>query len=363
MKNLNSKGSRIKDRKKPSSRENDKSMFTISNSNHLSYKVFPKMRLRRLRKNPAIRNLFQEVRINSKELVLPLFIQEGIQENLPIEAMPGVYRYSINTVLREIEECLKIGIESAVLFGLPSHKDLVGKSSYSDKGIVQNTIKAIRNSFGDKIVIITDVCLCQYTSHGHCGIITGSQINNDKTISTLANAALSHAEAGADMVAPSAMMDGQVRNIRDVLDDNGFTDTLIMGYSAKQASSFFSPFRDAAHSSPEFGNRQTYQMNYANPREAKREIELDIEEGADVLMIKPALSNLDLIYEAKKSFLHPIAAYSVSGEYSMIKAASLNNWLDEDAAITESLSSIKRAGANIIITYYAKRMAEILSSN
>lgn len=362
MKNLSSKGSKIKNIKRSKNIEIDKSM-AMANSNYLSYKIFPKMRLRRLRKNLAIRNLFQEVRLNSKELVLPLFVQEGIQENLPIEAMPGVYRYSINTVLKEIEECIKIGIGSVVLFGLPSHKDSFGKSSYADKGIIQNTIKAIRNSFGDKIVIITDVCLCQYTSHGHCGIITGNQIDNDKTILTLAKIALSHAEAGADIVAPSAMMDGQVKEIRDSLDDHGFTDKLIMGYAAKQASSFFSPFRDAAHSSPEFGNRQTYQMNYANPREAKREIELDIEEGADVLMIKPALSNLDLIYEAKINFLHPIAAYSVSGEYSMIKAASLNNWLDEDAAITESLSSIKRAGANIIITYYAKRMAQILSSN
>lgn len=359
MKNLSSKGSDIKDSDKSNNRF-DENSIAASNSNNLNYKIFPKMRLRRLRKNPAIRRLFQEVRIDPKELVLPLFIQEDIHENLPIEAMPGVYRYSINTVLKEIQQCLEIGIDSIVLFGLPSDKDVFGKNSYAEKGIVQKTIKAIRNSFGDRIVIITDVCLCQYTSHGHCGIITGNQIDNDNTITTLAKVALSHAEAGADIVAPSAMMDGQVKSIRDSLDDNGFMDTLIMGYSAKQASSFFSPFRDAAHSSPEFGNRQTYQMNYANSREAKREIEMDVEEGADILMIKPALSNLDLIYEAKKSFLNPIAAYSVSGEYSMIKAASLNNWLNEDAAIIESLSSIKRAGANIIITYYAKRMAELL---
>jgi porphobilinogen synthase len=248
------------------------------------------------------------------------------------------------------------------LFGLPAKKDALGRSSYDDKGVVQQTIKSIRDSFGDKIVIITDVCLCQYTSHGHCGIIYENEIDNDKTINTLAKTALSHAKAGADIVAPSAMMDGQVKKIRDVLDKNSYTNTLIMGYSAKQASSFFSPFRDAAHSKPEFGNRKTYQMNYSNSREAGREIESDIEEGADVLMIKPALSNLDLIYEAKLKTLHPIAAYSVSGEYSMIKAAAMNQWIDEDLAITESLTAIKRAGANIIISYYAKRMAEILNS-
>ena len=234
---------------------------------------------------------------------------------------------------------------------------------FNDKGIVQETIKSIKKNFGDKLAIITDVCLCQYTSHGHCGVIQGNEINNDKSLDILSKTALSHATAGADIVAPSAMMDGQVKVIRDILDDNGFKDTIIMGYSAKQASSFFSPFRDAAHSKPEFGNRLSYQMSYHNSREAGREIKSDVEEGADVLMIKPAIPNLDLIYAAKQNTLHPIAAYSVSGEYSMIKAATLNNWMDENLAVTESLTAIKRAGANIIISYYAKKMAEILKNS
>ncbi|HKR74940.1 MAG TPA: porphobilinogen synthase [Candidatus Nitrosocosmicus sp.] len=328
-----------------------------------SYNFFPKMRLRRLRKNSAIRDLFQEVRLSSKDLVLPLFVQESLKNNQPIDSMPGVFRFAPNTIMHEIEESVSRGINAIILFGLPTKKDAFGKSSYDDKGVVQRTIKSIRDSFGDKIVIMTDVCLCQYTTHGHCGIIDEDDIHNDKTINTLAKTALSHAKAGADIVAPSAMMDGQVKKIRDLLDENGYSNTLIMGYSAKQASSFFSPFRDAAHSKPGFGNRQTYQMSYSNPREAGREIESDIEEGADVLMIKPALSNLDLIYEAKIKTLHPIAAYSVSGEYSMIKAAAINGWIDEDLAVIESITAIKRAGANIIISYYSKRMAEILNTN
>lgn len=350
------------------SQQNRKNLKTDTKDNlfldcdYQSYNLFPKMRLRRLRKSSAIRDLFQETRLSPKDLVLPLFVQEGINDNLPIDAMPGIFRFSSKTVIREIEECVNKRIGAIILFGLPTKKDALGRSSYDDKGVVQQTIKSIRDSFGDKIVIITDVCLCQYTSHGHCGIIYENEIDNDKTINTLAKTALSHAKAGADIVAPSAMMDGQVKKIRDLLDKNNYTNTLIMGYSAKQASSFFSPFRDAAHSKPEFGNRKTYQMNYSNSREAGREIESDIEEGADVLMIKPALSNLDLIYEAKLKTLHPIAAYSVSGEYSMIKAAAMNQWIDEDLAITESLTAIKRAGANIIISYYAKRMAEILNS-
>lgn len=328
-----------------------------------SYNIFPKMRLRRFRKNSAIRDLFQEIRLSSKDLVLPLFVQEGLKNNQPIDSMPGVFRFAPNMVTHEIEESVSIGINAVILFGLSKKKDVFGKISYDDKGVVQRTIKTIRDGFGDKIVIMTDVCLCQYTTHGHCGIIVEDEINNDKTIDILAKTALSHAKAGADIVAPSAMMDGQVKKIRDLLDENGYTNTLIMGYSAKQASSFFSPFRDAAHSKPGFGNRQSYQMSYYNPRESSREIESDINEGADVLMIKPALSNLDLIYEAKTKTLHPIAAYSVSGEYSMIKAAAINGWIDEDLAVTESITAIKRAGADIIISYYAKRMAEILKTN
>jgi porphobilinogen synthase len=362
MNNRNVDKSRNRNRNK--SIDNDfKENVTFISNNHFNYELFPKMRLRRLRKTAAIRELFQEIRLSPKDFVMPLFIQEGTNKNLEIESMPGIFRYSPDKILGEIDYISTLGIKAILLFGIPLKKDLDGKNSFNDKGIVQETIKSIKKNFGDKLAIITDVCLCQYTSHGHCGIIEGKEINNDKSLDILSKTALSHAIAGADIVAPSAMMDGQVKTIRDILDDNGFKDTLIMGYSAKQASSFFSPFRDAAHSKPEFGNRLSYQMSYHNSREAGREIKSDIEEGADVLMIKPAIPNLDLIYAANQNTLHPIAAYSVSGEYSMIKAATLNNWVDENLAVTESLTAIKRAGANIIISYYSKKMAEILRNS
>jgi porphobilinogen synthase len=362
MNNRNVDKSRNRNRNK--SIDNDfKENVTFISNNHFNYELFPKMRLRRLRKTAAIRELFQEIRLSPKDFVMPLFIQEGTNKNLEIESMPGIFRYSPDKILGEIDYISTLGIKAILLFGIPLKKDLDGKNSFNDKGIVQETIKSIKKNFGDKLAIITDVCLCQYTSHGHCGIIQGKEINNDKSLDILSKTALSHAIAGADIVAPSAMMDGQVKTIRDILDDNGFKDTLIMGYSAKQASSFFSPFRDAAHSKPEFGNRLSYQMSYHNSREAGREIKSDIEEGADVLMIKPAIPNLDLIYAANQNTLHPIAAYSVSGEYSMIKAATLNNWVDENLAVTESLTAIKRAGANIIISYYSKKMAEILRNS
>jgi porphobilinogen synthase len=362
MKNRNVDKSRNRNRSK-SIDNNFKENVTFISNNHFNYELFPKMRLRRLRKTAAIRELFQEIRLSPKDFVMPLFIQEGTNKNLEIESMPGIFRYSPDKILGEIDYISTLGIKAILLFGIPLKKDLDGKNSFNDKGIVQETIKSIKKNFGDKLAIITDVCLCQYTSHGHCGIIQGKEINNDKSLDILSKTALSHAIAGADIVAPSAMMDGQVKTIRDILDDNGFKDTLIMGYSAKQASSFFSPFRDAAHSKPEFGNRLSYQMSYHNSREAGREIKSDIEEGADVLMIKPAIPNLDLIYAANQNTLHPIAAYSVSGEYSMIKAATLNNWVDENLAVTESLTAIKRAGANIIISYYSKKMAEILRNS
>jgi porphobilinogen synthase len=362
MKNRNVDKSRNRNRSK-SIDNNFKENVTFISNNHFNYELFPKMRLRRLRKTAAIRELFQEIRLSPKDFVMPLFIQEGTNKNLEIESMPGIFRYSPDKILEEIDYISTLGIKAILLFGIPLKKDLDGKNSFNDKGIVQETIKSIKKNFGDKLAIITDVCLCQYTSHGHCGIIQGKEINNDKSLDILSKTALSHAIAGADIVAPSAMMDGQVKTIRDILDDNGFKDTLIMGYSAKQASSFFSPFRDAAHSKPEFGNRLSYQMSYHNSREAGREIKSDIEEGADVLMIKPAIPNLDLIYAANQNTLHPIAAYSVSGEYSMIKAATLNNWVDENLAVTESLTAIKRAGANIIISYYSKKMAEILRNS
>lgn len=362
MKNRNVDKSRNRNKNKSIDNDFKENMTFISNNN-FNYELFPKMRLRRLRRTAAIRELFQEIRLSPKDFVTPLFIQEGTNKNLEIESMPGIFRYSPDKILEEIDYISTLGIKAILLFGIPLKKDLNGKNSFNDKGIIQETIKSIKKNFGDKLAIITDVCLCQYTSHGHCGIIQGKEIDNDKSLDILSKTALSHAIAGADIVAPSAMMDGQVKTIRDILDDNGFKDTMIMGYSAKQASSFFSPFRDAAHSKPEFGNRLSYQMSYHNSKEASREIKSDMEEGADVLMIKPAIPNLDLIYAANQNTLHPIAAYSVSGEYSMIKAATLNNWVDENLAVTESLTAIKRAGANIIISYYSKKMAEILKTS
>ena len=343
----------------------DKEVFkSILNHFDMNYNIFPKMRLRRLRKNEAIRDLLQETHLSVKDLVVPLFVQEGIDNKVEIESMPGIFRFSIQSILKEVKEIVSLGVKAIILFGIPSKKDDNGNNSFDKNGIVQQAIKIIKDTFGDELVVITDVCLCQYTSHSHCGIIDGnSRINNDHTLNVLAKIALSHAKSGADMVAPSAMMDGQVKILRDTLDENDFQDTMIMGYSAKQASSFFSPFRDAAHSLPSFGNRRSYQMPFTNSREARREIISDMEEGADILMIKPAIPNLDLIYSAKQTSFHPIAAYSVSGEYSMIKAASLNNWIDEVSAITEVLTSIKRAGADIIISYHAKKMAEILANS
>jgi porphobilinogen synthase len=332
----------------------------LKNNANMNYNIFPKMRLRRLRKNEAIRDLLQETHVSIKDLVFPLFVQEGIDKKVEIESMPGIFRFPIESILQEVEEIVSLGIKAIILFGIPSKKDDVGNIAFDQTGIVQQVIKIIKDTFGDKLAVISDVCLCQYTSHGHCGIIKDKKIDNDQTLNILARTALSHAKSGVDIVAPSAMMDGQVKIIRDILDENSYQDTLIMGYSAKQASSFFSPFRDAAHSLPIFGNRYSYQMPFTNSREANREIISDMEEGADILMIKPAIPNLDLIYSAKQSSFHPIAAYSVSGEYSMIKAASLNNWIDEVSAIKELLTSIKRAGADIIISYHSKKMAEIL---
>ncbi len=335
----------------------------LKNNFSMNYNIFPKMRLRRLRKSEAIRDLLQETHLSIKDFVVPLFVQEGIDEKIEIESMPGIFRFPLGSILKEVQEIVSLGIKAVILFGIPSKKDDFGYNSFDPNGIVQQAIKIIKDTFGDKLVVITDVCLCQYTSHSHCGLIKDNRIDNDRTLNTLAKIALSHAKSGADMVAPSAMMDGQVKTLRDVLDENNYQDILIMGYSAKQASSFFSPFRDAAHSLPSFGNRHSYQMPFTNSREAHREIISDVEEGADIIMIKPAIPNLDLIYSAKQNSFHPIAAYSVSGEYSMIKAASLNNWIDESSAIIELQTAIKRAGADIIISYHAKKMAEIITNS
>lgn len=321
---------------------------------------FPDVRLRRLRRTQAIRDLFQETRLSPSNLIAPVFVQEGLKKAQAITPMPDIRRLPLSGLAKEIEELSDLGVRSVILFGIPKEKDGKGSSAFDESGIVQKSVEEVRKRFGDKVAVITDVCLCQYTSHGHCGIVSGSKIDNDRSIGALAKVAVSQARAGSDIVAPSAMMDGQVHAIRKALNDAGFSDTAIMSYSSKQASPLFAPFRDAAHSTPEFGDRRSYQMPYANSREAMREIEQDISEGADAIIIKPAIPNLDLLYQAKKATNLPICAYSVSGEYALIMAASMEGWVDENAVMTEFLTAMKRAGADMIITYQAKKMAQLL---
>ncbi len=303
----------------------------------------------------------QETHLSVKDLIAPVFVQEGLKKPEDIGSMPDIKRFPLSGLVDEVDKISDLGIRAVILFGVPSEKDSRATSAFDDKGIVQKSVETLRKQFGDKMAIITDVCLCQYTSHGHCGIIANGKIDNDSSIDTLARVAVSHARSGADIVAPSAMMDGQVQAIRKALDEDGLTDVAIMGYSAKQASPLYAPFRDAAHSTPEFGDRRTYQMPFANPREAMREIETDIAEGADIVMIKPAIPYLDLIYQASKMTNLPICAYSVSGEYALIKAAAMEGWVDENSVITEFLTAIKRAGADMMITYHATKMAKLLS--
>ncbi|MDP2911999.1 MAG: porphobilinogen synthase [Candidatus Omnitrophota bacterium] len=319
------------------------------------------VRLRRLRRNSLIRGIFSQTRISAGDLVMPYFAVAGRNKKESIKSMPGIYRLSIDNLVKDIKETRGLGINSALLFGIPVKKDKYAKEAYSENGVVQKAIKAIKKDIGD-IVIITDVCLCGYTSHGHCGIIKSQNriIDNDKTLKVLAKIALSHAYAGADFVAPSAMMDCQVRAIREALDKNGFQDTGILAYSAKYASNFYGPFREALDSTPEFGDRKTYQMDYRNSDEALREIQEDINEGADIVMVKPAMSYLDIIYRAKEKFNIPLAAYNVSGEYSAIKKLSQGDKVKEKDLALEVLTSIKRAGADIIITYHAKEAARWL---
>jgi porphobilinogen synthase len=321
---------------------------------------FPTVRLRRLRKNSAIRELLQELHLSARDLICPLFIEEGAKRPSIINSMPEIQRIPLHKTIDEIQSISDLGIKAVILFGIPSNKDDKGTSAFSDNGIVQQSTKLIRDHFGDKMVIITDVCLCQYTSHGHCGIVMNKKVDNDSSINTLTKVAISHAGAGADFVAPSAMMDGQVKSIREGLDEAGFSDTAIIGYSAKYASPLYGPFRDAAHCTPEYGDRRTYQMPFANIREAMHEIDSDINEGVDIIMIKPAIPYLDVIYKAKSNTNLPVAAFSVSGEYALIKAAAIEGWIDENAIMTEFITSIKRAGADIIITYHAKKMAQLL---
>ncbi|MCU4137879.1 MAG: Delta-aminolevulinic acid dehydratase [Thermodesulfobacteria bacterium] len=323
---------------------------------------FPEYRPRRLRRTENIRSLVRETQITLDDLIYPLFICEGEDIKQEIRSMPGIYRYSINKALEEIKEAFDLGIKAVLLFGIPDKKDELGTSAYIEKGIIQRAVKAIKNKFPE-LIVITDVCLCEYTSHGHCGIIKNGEVDNDLTLEQLAKIAVSHAKAGADIVAPSDMMDGRVGRIRSALDEAGFSHVAIMSYSVKYCSAFYGPFREAAESAPKFGDRRSYQMDPANSREALREAYLDIEEGADIIMVKPAMPYLDIIKMIRNEFNYPVAAYQVSGEYAMIKAASKLGWLDEERILWESLISIKRAGADLIITYFAKKVAKKLNKS
>ncbi len=322
---------------------------------------FPKVRLRRLRKNPAIRQLLQETRISVKDFIYPVFVKEGITSAEESKAMAGVRKFPLSGLIKEIQECFDLGMRAFIIFGIPSSKDESGSSAFSRHGIVQQSIETLRKAFGDQIVIISDVCLCQYTLSGHCGILRGSRVDNDLSLDLLAKIAVSHADSGSDMVAPSAMMDGQVKAIREALDGSGFTDTIIMGYSAKHASSLYSPFREISDSAPSLGDRKTYQMSFPNFREALREVMMDIQEGVDIIMVKPAVPYLDLIRKVREMTNLPLCAFSVSGDYAMIKAASTQGLIDEKQAVQEMLISIKRAGADILITYHAKLISQILN--
>ena len=322
---------------------------------------FPNRRLRRLRKSEKIRDLVQETRLSEKDFICPVFIQENLKNSLKIESMPDIERFPLAKVSEEVGRIVDLGIPAIMLFGLPASKNDAGTAAFDENGIVQKAITEVRKNFGDRVAIMADVCLCQYTTLGHCGLIKGNKIDNDSSIETLAKIAVSQAKAGVDIVSPSAMMDGQVITIRRGLDDAGFSDVAIMSHSAKHRSSFYSPFRDAAECAPKFGDRKTYQVPFSNAREAMREVEMDINEGVDIVMIKPALAYLDLIAETKRRFNVPISAYSVSGEYSLVKGAAKQGWIQEKEVIAEILYSIKRAGADMIVTYFAKAAANILN--
>lgn len=320
---------------------------------------FPEVRLRRLRRSERIRGLVRETGLRVADLLYPIFIRPGKGKRIPISSLVGQFQLSIDQAIEEVKETEALGIPGVILFGIPERKDDLGSEAYSEDGIVQRAVRAIKEEFPD-FLVITDVCLCGYTSHGHCGVVEGDHILNDPTLELLAKQALSHARAGADMVAPSDMMDGRVAAIRKALDENGFSEIAILAYSAKFASSFYGPFREAAESAPQFGDRRSYQMDFANAREAMREVRLDIQEGADIIMVKPALPYLDVITRVKEAFDIPVAAYNVSGEYAMIKAAAQLGWIDGERAMMECLLGIKRAGADFILTYFAKEAAERL---
>jgi len=324
---------------------------------------FPTVRMRRLRRTEALRTMLNQTIIQPSNLIYPIFIDETITKPTPINAMPGYNRIPLDQVVDEGKAALEQGVKSVLLFGIPAKKDETGSGAYAKDGIVQKAASKLKANFKEELVIIGDVCMCEYTNHGHCGIIREGEVQNDETLEFLGEIAVSQAEAGVDIVAPSAMMDGQIFAIREALDDAGFEPTPILAYAAKYASAFYGPFREAAESTPQFGNRRSYQMSQGNIQEAMREIELDIIEGADMIMVKPALAYLDIISLAKANFDVPIVAYNVSGEYSMVKAAALNGWIDEKAVTREILTGIKRAGADLIITYHAKDVKSWLNQS
>ena len=321
--------------------------------------TFPIYRPRRLRANENLRRLVRETTLSVHDLIYPMFVVHGHNTATEISAMPGCYQYSVDLLVTAAKELAALGIPGTILFGIPEVKDPLGSEAYADDGIIQQAVRAIKDTVPD-LLVMTDVCLCEYTDHGHCGIVEAGEVQNDPTLEILVKESISHARAGADVIAPSDMMDGRVGAIRAALDENGYQNVPIMAYSAKYASAFYGPFREAAESTPQFGDRRAYQMDSANAEEALREVSLDIEEGADILMVKPALAYLDVIQRVKTEFQVPVAAYNVSGEYAMIKAASQNGWIDEERVAMEVLTSIKRAGADIILTYFAKSVVEWL---
>lgn len=321
--------------------------------------VFPEFRPRRMRQTETFRAMIRETRLSAEQLIYPLFVLpgKGIRQEVP--SMPGVFRLSVDQLAKEAKDCLSLGVRSVILFGLPDKKDGLGSGAYAKNGIIQQAIRELKNR-APGMTVVTDVCLCEYTDHGHCGCLCGQEVDNDATLELLAKTALSHAQAGADMVAPSDMMDGRISEIRSTLDENSYHMVPIMSYAVKYASAFYGPFRDAAECAPQFGDRRSYQMDPANSREALREATLDVEEGADILMVKPAMAYLDIISRLHDEFDLPVAAYQVSGEYAMIKAAAEKGWIDGERVMVESLLAIRRAGADIILTYFAKEMARLL---
>ncbi len=323
---------------------------------------YPTKRLRRLRYNPLIRDMVRETELSKNDFIYPLFVVPGDNVKKEVKSMPGVYQLSIDYLVEECKEVASLGIPAVILFGIPKHKDEKGSEAYDPDGIIQRAARAVKSEVKN-LLVITDVCMCEYTSHGHCGLLKGEEILNDETVELLAKEALTHAQAGADIIAPSDMMDGRVAAIRKILDENGFEKTPIMSYAAKYASGYYGPFRDAAESTPAFGDRRSHQMDIGNAYEALREVETDIEEGADIVMVKPAGPYLDIIRRVKDKFGMPTAAYQVSGEYAMIKAAGKNGWIDEERVMIESLTAIKRAGADMFLTYFAKDAARWIDKN